>query len=79
MPPLWGFVIVVSTLLHKCRPSGTKEGFEYTKFLAKFRCGCKPHLPDPGINAVLFLKLTFMVGLEMAPTSVGTFVLHNGR
>ena len=31
MPPLRGWVPLVLTLLHRCRPYGTKEGFWHVK------------------------------------------------
>ena len=33
------------------------------KFVAKFRFGCKPNLPDLGLKRLVFLKLTIMVRL----------------
>ena len=48
MPPLWGFLLLEYTVLHRCRRYATEEGFDVFKVFAEdpVRLECRSHLGE---------------------------------
>ena len=63
------FYIDAEETPRQINPTGLKRFLKYSRSLCKIRCGWKPHLPDLGAEAVIFLKLTFMVETPVTPTA----------
>ena len=79
MPPSGALSLMYSRFYTNTAPPGLKKALNIQSFWLSYGVIANHTYQTQGSMLFYLLKLTLMVGLGIAPTSVGTFVLHSRR